>query len=100
MKSLIAISVGSALKSPKTIKLSYFEDCESRFFPMTFKWFFLSLLCGLYEQIMNYLVFLLLISMIIASKLVSKSTLSIVLDEISSLTKSKSPPPFAFLSRR
>ena len=86
MKSLIAISVGSALQSPKTIKLSYFNDCESRFFHMTFKWFFISVLCGLYEQLINHLVFLMLISMNIASKPVSKSTLTIFLDGVSSLT--------------
>ena len=49
MKLLIAISVGSTLKSPKAIKLSYFDDCESKFFPIAFKWFFISDLCGFYE---------------------------------------------------
>ena len=57
---------GSALKSPKVIKLSYFEDCELRFFPMSFKWFFISAYCGLYKQLINHLVFLMLISVNIA----------------------------------
>ena len=85
MKSLIAISVGCALKYPKTIKLSYFDDCESKFFRMTFKWFFIPALCGFYEKLINHLVFLTLISMNIASKPVSKSTLSTFLGGISSL---------------
>ena len=89
MKSLIATSVDSALKFPKTIKLSYFDDCESRFFPMTFKWFFISALCGLHEQFINQFVFLMLISMNIASKPVSKSTLSLFLDGITSLHRVK-----------
>ena len=90
MKLLIAILVCSALKSPSATKLSYFEDCESKFFPTAFKWLNISALCGFYEQVINHLIFLMLISMNNASKPVSKSTLSIFLDEISSL--SKSPP--------
>ena len=87
---------GSSLKSPKVIKLSYFDDCELRFFPMAFKWFLISAYCGLYKQLVNHLVFLMLISMNIASKPASKSTLSVFLEGMSSLTQSKTPPPFAF----
>ena len=64
MKLLIADSVGFALKSPNTIKLSYFDDCESSFFPRVFEWFFLSALCKLYEQLSNQLLFLKLVPII------------------------------------
>ena len=63
---------------------------------MAFKLFSISGLCGLYEQPINHLVLLMLISMNIASKLVSKSLLSIFLDGISFLTQRKSAPHLRF----
>ena len=61
MKLLIPDSVSFALKSPNTIKLSYFDDCEPSFFPRVFKWFFMSALRKFYEQLSNQLVFIKLV---------------------------------------
>ena len=60
-KSFTASLVGSTFRSPKRIKLSYFE-LKSRFLPRSFRCDEIKRLWGLYEQRRNHFFFLMLIS--------------------------------------
>ena len=51
-------SQGSELKSPRRMKLSYFDESRSRFLPISSRCLLIRFLFGLYEQHNNDFLFL------------------------------------------
>ena len=89
-------SQGSELRSPRKMKLSYFDESRSRFPPILSTCLLTRFLFGLYEQHNNDFLFLIFNSTQNASKL---GSIFNRVDGASSLIQSSKHPLFSFLSR-